>query len=82
MQVDEQLPRECNGLDEPRIRAAKNIATKTGRSLSNACLHIRDPTMTGLTYFKKRALPADGGKTRRARKNKKRQQKKSRRNYK
>ena len=83
MEVDEQLPRECDGLSEVKIRAAKNISSKTGKSLTNACLFLKQPTETGRNYFTKRPLPADGGrKTRRVRKNKKRQQKKSRRNYK
>jgi hypothetical protein len=83
MDVDEQLPSECQGLDDVRIRAAKNIAAKTGQSLSNACLHVREPTRTGLTLFKKRAREEGGRKTRRVRRtHKKRHQKKSRRNNK
>jgi hypothetical protein len=82
MEVDEQLPRECDGLSEVKIRAAKVISSKTGKSLSNACLHVNEPTKTGLSFFKKRGREEGGRKTRRARKNKKRQQKKSRRNYK
>ena len=83
MELDEQLPSACQGLDEARVRAAKNIASKTGQSLSNACLHVREPTKTGLNLFRKRGREEGGRKTRRARRtHKKRQQKKSRRNNK
>ena len=83
MDVDEQLPSECQGLDDVRIRAAKHIASKSGQSLSNACLHVREPTKTGLTLFKKRGREEGGRRTRRVRRtHKKRHQKKSRRNYK
>ena len=83
MELDEQLPLACQGLDEARVRAAKNIASRTGQSLANACLHIREPTKTGLNLFRKRGREEGGRKTRRARRtHKKRHQKKSRRNNK
>ncbi len=83
MELDEQLPAACQGLDDARVRAAKNIAAKTGQSLSNACLHVREPTKTGLNLFRKRGREEGGRKTRRARRtHKKRNQKKSRRNNK
>ena len=80
MSQRDMLPAECKDLTEAQMTAATNIANKTGKGLANACLHVRNPTMTGLTYFKKRGREEGGRKTRR--KHKKRHQKKSRRNYK
>jgi hypothetical protein len=75
------LPSQCANLNDDQLQAAKNIVKKYKISMENACLFIEKPTETMREIIKGRPRPR-GGKTRRARKNKKRQQKKSRRNYK
>jgi hypothetical protein len=85
MEVDnpEDLPKECRDLTPKQLRIAKIALSNSlpGTLLANACIHAKNPGLLTKTGLQKRPRQ-DGGKTRRVRKNKKRQQKKSRRNYK
>jgi len=85
MDVDkpEDLPKECKDLSPEKLRIARIALSHSlpGTLLANACLHVKEPSRLTKVGLQKRGREG-GRKTRRARKNKKRHQKKSRRNYK